>query len=103
MLGRAAYQTPALLGSVDPALYDPGAVTIEPLDAVARYRPYIAARLEEGVRLSSITRHMLGLFNGQPGARLWRRTLSEKGPKPGAGLEVLDEALEAVALRAVAC
>ncbi len=103
MLGRAAYQTPALLGSVDQALYDPDAATIDPLDAVARYRPYIAARLEEGVRLSSITRHMLGLFNGQPGARLWRRTLSEKGPKPGAGLEVLDEALEAVALRAVAC
>ncbi len=103
MLGRAAYQTPALLGSVDQALCDPGAATIDPLDAVARYRPYIAARLEEGVRLSSITRHMLGLFNGQPGARLWRRTLSEKGPKPGAGLEVLDEALEAVALRVVAC
>lgn len=103
MLGRAAYQTPALLGSVDQALYQPGAATLDPLDAVARYRPYIAARLEEGVRLSSITRHMLGLFNGQPGARLWRRTLSEKGPKPGAGLEVLDEAMEAVALRAVAC
>lgn len=103
MLGRAAYQTPALLGSVDQALYDPDAAKVDPLDAVARYRPYIAARLEEGVRLSSITRHMLGLFNGQPGARLWRRTLSEKGPKPGAGLEVLDEALEAVALRAVAC
>lgn len=103
MLGRAAYQTPALLGSVDQALFDPGAAMGDPLDAVARYRPYIAARLDEGVRLSSITRHMLGLFNGQPGARLWRRTLSEKGPKPGAGLEVLDEALEAVALRAVAC
>lgn len=103
MLGRAAYQTPALLGSVDHVLFDSAAAQLDAVDAVARYRPYIAARLEEGARLSSITRHLLGLFNGQPGARLWRRTLSEKGPKPGAGLEVLDEALEAVALRAVAC
>ena len=44
-----------------------------------------------------MTRHMLGMFNGLPGARLWRRVLSEKGPKPGAGLEVLDEALEGLA------
>lgn len=103
MLGRAAYQTPALLGAVDHDLLGSSETTIDPLDALAHYRPYIAARLDEGVRLSSITRHMLGLFNGQPGARLWRRTLSEKGPKPGAGLDVLDEALEAVALRTVAC
>jgi tRNA-dihydrouridine synthase A len=62
----------------------------------------MAARLDENVRLSSMTRHMLGVFNGLPGARLWRRVLSEKGPKPGAGLEVLDEALEAVANRVAA-
>ena len=103
MLGRAAYQTPAILAGVDRQLYGSDEAPLDPLDAVAHYRSYIAARLEEGVRLSSITRHMLGLFNGQPGARLWRRTLSEKGPKPGAGLEVLDEALEAVSLRTVAC
>lgn len=103
MLGRAAYQTPAILAGVDRQLYGSDEAPLDPLDAVAHYRPYIAARLEEGVRLSSITRHMLGLFNGQAGARLWRRTLSEKGPKPGAGLEVLDEALEAVSLRTVAC
>lgn len=102
MLGRAAYQTPALLGEVDVKLFGVSEATISGSEAVSRYRPYIAERLEEGVRLSSITRHMLGLFNGKPGARLWRRTLSEKGPKPGAGLEVLDEALEAVALRAFA-
>lgn len=102
MLGRAAYQTPALLGEVDAKLFGADEAPISGSEAVARYRPYIAGRLEEGVRLSSMTRHMLGLFNGQPGARLWRRTLSEKGPKTGAGLEVLDEALEAVALRAVA-
>lgn len=103
MLGRAAYQTPALLGAVDAALFDAAGAEMTGFQAVAEYRPYIAARLEEGVRLSSITRHMLGLFNGKPGARLWRRVLSEKGPKPGAGLEVLDEALEAVMARADAC
>ena len=102
MLGRAAYQTPALLGDVDQVLFDPAARLMDPFEAVSDFRPYIAARLEEGVRLSSITRHMLGLFNGRPGARLWRRTLSELAPKPGAGLAVLEEALDAVASRAVA-
>lgn len=99
MLGRAAYQQPALLGQVDQALFEPEAAVIDPFEAVVLYRPYIQAQLEQGTRLSSITRHMLGLFNGRPGARLWRRVLSEKGPKPGSGLEVLDEALEAVSSR----
>ncbi|MEM9571298.1 MAG: tRNA dihydrouridine(20/20a) synthase DusA [Pseudomonadota bacterium] len=103
MLGRAAYQTPALLGAVDQTLFDPAAAKLSPFEAVRLYRPYVEARLAEGVRLSSITRHMLGLFNGMPGARQWRRTLSEKGPKPGAGIAVLDEALEAVNMNAAAC
>ena len=103
MLGRAAYQTPALLGAVDQNLFDPNLPILNPFGAVSDYRPYIEARLAEGVRLSSITRHMLGLFNGMPGARQWRRTLSEKAPKPGAGISVLDEALEAVELNAFAC
>lgn len=96
MLGRAAYQTPALLGQVDTALFDMSLPIIEPEQAVMAYRPHISTQLEQGVRLSSMTRHMLGLFNGQPGARRWRRVLSEQGPKPGAGLDVLDEALDAV-------
>ncbi|MEM9055139.1 MAG: tRNA dihydrouridine(20/20a) synthase DusA [Pseudomonadota bacterium] len=96
MLGRAAYQQPALLGYVDQALFDEAASIIDPFEAVALYKPYIEAQLEAGTRLSSITRHMLGLFNGRPGARLWRRNLSEKAPKPGAGMDVLEEALEAV-------
>lgn len=103
MLGRAAYQTPALLAEVDRALFEEAAPAVAPFDAVRTYRPYIEARLDEGVRLSSITRHMLGLFNGKPGARRWRRVLSEKGPKPGADLAVLDEALDAVALSSAAC
>lgn len=102
MLGRAAYQTPGMLGRVDQALFDPAAESLDPFRAVANYRSYIEARLDEGVRLSSMTRHMLGLFNGMPGARLWRRVLSEKAPRPGAGIAVLDEALDMVASRVAA-
>ncbi|WP_321490740.1 tRNA dihydrouridine(20/20a) synthase DusA [uncultured Hyphomonas sp.] len=101
MLGRAAYQTPALLGEVDAVLFGEGEVC-SPFEALEAYRPYMAARLEEGVGLHGMTRHMLGLFNGQPGARHWRRTLSERAPRAGAGLEVLDAALEAVKDRAPA-
>ena len=102
MLGRAAYQTPALLGGVDAHLFAAKTKPVSPFEAVVAYRPYLEARLDEGVRLSSMTRHMLGLFNGMPGARLWRRVLSEQGPKPGAGIGVLDEALDAVASRVLA-
>jgi tRNA-dihydrouridine synthase A len=98
MLGRAAYQTPALLGEVDAVLFGDGAV-VSPFEAIEAYRPYMAARLGEGVGLHAMTRHMLGLFNGQPGARLWRRTLSERAPRAGAGLDDLDAALEAVRSR----
>ena len=75
MLGRAAYHEPGLLGRVDAEWFGEGA-PVDPFDAVARYRPYLAARLAEGVPLSAMTRHMLGLFNGRPGARAWRRILT---------------------------
>ena len=100
MLGRAAYQTPALLGEVDKRIFDAGE-TVSAHTAVERFLPYVEARLAEGVRLSAMTRHMLGLFNGRPGARRWRRTLSENAPKPGAGISVLEEALAQVGVEAV--
>ena len=95
MLGRAAYHDPstALIGA--DALwgddYAPDAVQV--LDSL---RPYIAAHLAQGGRLHQITRHMLGLFAGRPGARGWRRVLSEGVAKPGAGLALLDLALAEV-------
>ena len=95
MLGRAAYQTPELLGSVDARLFG-AAETVSAPEAIRAYEPYIAARLSEGASLHSMTRHMLGLFAGQPGARQWRRILSEQAPRKGAGLEVLRAALAAV-------
>ena len=95
MMGRAAYQTPELLGSVDARLFG-AAGSVSAPQAIRAYEPYIAARLSEGASLHSMTRHMLGLFAGQPGARQWRRILSEQAPRKGAGLEVLRAALAAV-------
>ena len=95
MLGRAAYHTPEILGAVDAAVFGQGEV-IDSAMAVELYRPYLAARLAEGVPLAAMSRHMLGLFHGRPGARAWRRILTVEGVKPGAGLEVVDAALNAM-------
>jgi len=91
MLGRAAYQTPALLAEVDARFF--GEARRGAYEAAGAYADYIAARLSEGVPLSAMTRHMLGLFHGQPGARAFRRHLSENATQPGADLRVLREAL----------
>ena len=95
MLGRAAYHTPEILGAVDAAVFGQGEV-IDSAMAVELYRPYLAARLAGGVPLAAMSRHMLGLFHGRPGARAWRRILTVEGVKPGAGLKVVDAALAAV-------
>ncbi len=93
MVGRAAYHDPALLLGVDPVLFGQEAPAMDQFAIVETYESYVAARLSEGVRLADITRHMLGMFNGMPGARLWRRHLATEAVKRGAGLEVLRDAL----------
>jgi tRNA-dihydrouridine synthase A len=98
MLGRAAYHTPAILGQVDRRLFGAGGADVDAVQAVELYRPYLSAQLARGVHLAAMTRHMLGLFHGTPGARTWRRILTVEGVKPGAGLEVVDAALTAVTL-----
>ena len=95
MLGRAAYHTPEILGAVDHEVFGAGEV-IDSAMAVELYRTYLAARLAEGTPLAAMSRHMLGLFHGRPGARAWRRILTVEGVRPGAGLEVVDAALAAV-------
>jgi tRNA-dihydrouridine synthase A len=95
MLGRAAYHDPGLLGQADRRIFGEGR-EVEAQGAVLGYLPYVEARLAEGVRLASMTRHMLGLFHGQPGARAWRRILTVEAIRPGAGVEVIERALEAV-------
>jgi tRNA-dihydrouridine synthase A len=97
MLGRAAYHDPGLLGSADRRLYDPDAPDVAPEAAVRRYLPYVQAELDRGTRLMAITRHMLGLFQGRPGARAWRRLLTVESHAPGAGAEVIERALAVVA------
>ena len=97
MIGRAAYQTPwDVLGAADSALHGATDPFKAPEEAVRAMFPYIQTHLDQGGRLNAITRHMLGLFSGRPGARAWRRTLSEGAHRPGQGVDLLLEALEAV-------
>ncbi|MFY0398127.1 MULTISPECIES: tRNA dihydrouridine(20/20a) synthase DusA [Brevundimonas] len=96
MLGRAAYHEPALLGQVDRRIFGEATPDVDVFEALERYRPYMAARLVEGANLASMTRHMLGLMHGRAGARAFRRILTVEGVKSGAGLEVVDRAVEAV-------
>ncbi|OOF70760.1 tRNA dihydrouridine(20/20a) synthase DusA [Rodentibacter caecimuris] len=96
MVGREAYQNPALLGYIDRELFDPTAAIIMPRQAVEKMFPYIERQLSEGVYLNHIVRHMLGAFQQCRGARQWRRYLSENAFKVGAGIEVLEKALSFV-------
>ena len=91
MLGRAAYQTPAILADVDRRFFSGESRDVNA--AVDAYVEYIGARLEEGVPLNAMSKHMLGLFHGLPGARQFRRHLSENATKKGAGISVLRDAL----------
>lgn len=93
MLGRAAYQNPGLLLDVDRVIFGAPAPFDDALDALAALEPYLAAHLAAGGRLHAVTRHLLGLFQGQPGARAWRRHLAVEGVKDGAGIATLDAAL----------
>lgn len=92
MLGRAAYQTPWVLAEVADALGAPGLATREA--AVLAMADYAEAQCERGVRPAAIARHILGLFHGRPGARAWRRHLSQHMHLEGAGPEVLRAALQ---------
>nr|BAT28274.1 tRNA-dihydrouridine synthase A [Aureimonas frigidaquae] len=98
MLGRAAYQNPGDLMNVDPLFGDAPAPTSDPAAVVAAMADYAERHLAAGGRLSHVTRHMLGLFAGRPGARAWRQALSDRAVRPGAGPELLFEALEHVDL-----
>ena len=93
MIGRAAYHAPAeILLRADAELHGGGAV-VAPEAVAETMIPYAARHVREGGRLHAVTRHMLGLFAGRPGARAWRRRLSEQAHRPGAGAEVLAEAI----------
>jgi tRNA-dihydrouridine synthase A len=93
MMGRAAYREPWRLLAVDPLMFGSPAPVGSARDALEALIPYIARELARGTRLHAVTRHVLGLFNGVPGARAFRRHLAINAVKPGAGVDVVSEAL----------
>jgi len=96
MLGRAAYQNPYLLAEADARLFGDPRPPRSRAQVLEDFLPFVEAQLAEGVPLGHISRHILGLFHGQPGARAWRRHISEQAHRPGAGTQVLREALARV-------
>jgi tRNA-dihydrouridine synthase A len=96
MMGRAAYKEPWRLLEID-GLWGEAPPAASAREAARAMLPYIARVTAEGVRLNSVVRHMLGLFAGVPGARAFRRHLATAAVRPGAGCEVLEEALSFVA------
>ena len=99
MMGRAAYQEPWRLLDVDRALFAQSAAFSSAADAAQALIPYIERELARGTRLSAITRHVLGLFRGVPGARVFRRHLATEAVNPGAGIATFRAALAIVAQR----
>ena len=99
MIGRAAYQNPQILAEADARVFGVAVPAASRRDAVVAMHGYAAEQRANGVPLRSITRHMLGLFNGLPGARAWRRTLSETARSRAAGPELLLQALEEIERR----
>jgi tRNA-dihydrouridine synthase A len=96
MLGRAAYHEPWILAELEQALFDPNHPVPDRFEIVRRMQTYTESRLAEGDSLAQITRHMLGLFQGLPGARRFRRTLSEQAHRKGSGWPVVESALAAM-------
>ena len=95
MIGRQAYQQPWFLTELEQAFGgNDDYVMPQRHDIVLALLPYVERELAQGAELKHITRHLLGLFAGQPGARSWRRYLSENAHRPGAGIEMLHAALE---------
>jgi len=101
MLGRAAYQEPWRLLAADSELFGETARHTTMKDVFEAIMPYIEAQLAQGTRLHSITRHFVGAFHGVRGARAFRRHLAENGVKPGAGANVLRDAIALVEDRVV--
>ena len=94
MIGREAYHNPWFLAQLEQALT--GTTPPGRAEVMERFTQYMAGQLARGVRLSAMTRHVLGLYLGQPGARRWRRQLAEGACRPGAGIEVVRSAMAAI-------
>lgn len=93
MMGRAIYHNPYLLAEADQSIFGQDNNGLSRHEVIEAMLPYIERRMQQGRPLKSITRHLLGVFQGEPGARRWRRHLSENAHLPGAGIHVLKDAL----------
>jgi len=92
MLGRAAYQNLSMLGDVDHRIFGAANASNDIVGAIDDYVAYAERELAKGVRLNTMARHLIGLFQGVPGARAWRRYLAENATRPGADAQVIREA-----------
>ena len=96
MMGREVYHNPYILADVDQRFFGSTEKVLTRFEIIERLFPYIQEELSKGARLQSISRHILGIFNGMPGARKWRRYISENAPPAGADENVIRQALELV-------
>ena len=96
MIGREAYNNPYILAEADQSIFGSGNPQLSRSQVIENLIPYIEKHLESGGKLQHITRHILGLFHAQPNGKLWRRHLSESVTKPGAGIQVIHDALSLV-------
>jgi tRNA-dihydrouridine synthase A len=94
MMGREAYQNPGILARVDNKLFGVHVAVKDSVAIIESLYPYIERELSNGTYLGHITRHILGLFQMVPGARQWRRHLSQNSHKPGADVQVVEQALD---------
>ncbi len=102
MLGREAYENPWLLADADRRLFAEAPPVASREQALRRMLPYVERELADGTPLAHITRHVLGLYRGQPGGRAFRRVISQQACKPGAGVEVLEAALAEIESESIA-
>ena len=96
MMGRAIYHNPWLLADVDRRFFEEPNPVSDPHEVIELLIPYIEQQLLEGVFLNHVSRHILGLFQGVPGAKAWRRYISENAHQPGAGADVIRKAASLV-------
>jgi len=93
MMGREVYHNPYILSEVDRELFQSTDPVPTRFEIFEKFLPYVESELAKGTRLHSMSRHILGLFNGMPGAKKWRRYISENAPAADAGIEVLEKGL----------
>ncbi len=96
MIGREVYSNPYILADIDQRFYQSSTPSKSRIEVVQAMLPYVQQQIELGARPWHIARHMLGLFQGQAGGRIWRRYLSQHGTKPGTGVELLTDGLDAL-------